>query len=194
MTSRTRARSLTVVAILAAGAVALIGSTQTWAVAALPDGPLPAPGSIAVPVLQPLALTVLALGLVLTLVGRALRYALGVLAIAAAAAIGALTVPMLVDPPVSAVAPVVTERTGLAGLEAIAGVVRDVTATPWPAVTLACAIVVAVAGAVVLVTAHRWTQGGRRYSAAEQAPRSATGPLDSVHSWDDLSRGDDPTR
>lgn len=194
MSLRTRARSLTVVAILAAGAVALIGSTQTWAVAALPDDSLPVPGSTAVPVLQPLTLTVLALGLVLTLVGRVLRYVLAVLGIAAAAAIGALAAPLLGTPPVSAVAPAVTERTGLAGTEAVADVVGGISVTPWPLVTLVCAVVVGIAGLIVLATAHRWTRGGRRYTASGSASRPATGPLDAVDSWDDLSRGDDPTR
>ncbi|WP_309068929.1 Trp biosynthesis-associated membrane protein [Microbacterium sp.] len=195
MSLRTRAKSLTVVAILAAGAVALIGSTQTWAVARLAEGALPVPGATAVPVLQPLALTTLALGLVLTLVGRALRYVLGGLAVVVATGLAFLSARMVVAPPLTAVAPAVTERTGLAGAEAIAGVVRDVTATPWPLVTLIAAILIGLAGIAVLATAHLWARGGRRFGAAtDSTARDDAAPLDAIDSWDDLSRGDDPTR
>ncbi|WP_345750231.1 Trp biosynthesis-associated membrane protein [Microbacterium rhizophilus] len=194
MTLRSRARSLTVVAILLAGAVGLIGSTQTWAVATLADGDLPVSGGIAVPVLQPLMLTALALGLVLTLVGRLLRYILGALAILVGGAVAVLSAPLIATPPLSAVAPAVTERTGLAGAEAIADAVQDVASTPWPVVTLVAAVLIALAGAAVLATAHLWVRGGRRYTTAAAAPRDERASLDAVDSWDDLSRGDDPTR
>lgn len=195
MSLRTRAKSLTVVAILAAGAVGLIGSTQTWAVARLADAELAVSGATAVPVLQPLTLTALALGLVLTLVGRALRYVLGALAVVVAAGLVFLSAPMLGAPPLSAVAPAVTERTGLAGAEAIAGVVQDVTATAWPLVTLIAAILIGLAGLAALTTGHLWVRGGRRYdAAADGAARDDATPLDAIDSWDDLSRGDDPTR
>lgn len=195
MSLRTRARPLTVVAILAAGAIGLIGSTQTWVVATLADGALPVSGAVAVPVLQPLMLTALALGLVLTLVGRVLRYVLGALAVVVAGSVVALSAPMLGTPPLSAVAPAVTERTGLAGAEAVAGVVQELAATPWPLVTLVAAVVLGLAGLAVLATAHLWIRGGRRYDAAsEAAPRAEDTTLDAVDSWDDLSRGDDPTR
>lgn len=195
MSLRTRARPLTVVAILAAGAVGLIGSTQTWAVATLSDGDLPVSGAIAVPVLQPLTLTALALGLVLTLVGRVLRYVLGALAVVVAGAVVALSAPMLGAPPLSTVAPAVTERTGLAGTEAVAGVVESIAATPWPLITVVAAVVLGLAGLAVLATAHQWNRGGRRYAAtAEPVARTDDTTLDAVDSWDDLSRGDDPTR
>ncbi|MDF2491797.1 MAG: hypothetical protein K0Q58_375, partial [Microbacterium sp.] len=37
--------------------------------------------------------------------------------------------------------------------------------------------------------------GGRKYEAAARRAQRRTpeGPLDAVDSWDDLSRGDDPT-
>ncbi|MER7795815.1 Trp biosynthesis-associated membrane protein [Microbacterium sp. NPDC096154] len=205
MSVRTRARSLTVVAILAAGGVGLIGSTQTWAVARLVDSDVPVSGASAVPVLQPLMLTALALGLVLTLVGRVLRYVLGALAIVVAAVLVLLTWPLLATPPASAVAPTVTERTGLAGAEAVRGVVVEIAATPWPLVSLVAAVVIGLAGVAVLGTAHAWSRGGRRYSAAASHPAASgaagaesgpadAAPLDAVDSWDDLSRGDDPTR
>lgn len=195
MSARGRTRTIAVVAILAAGALGLIGSTQTWAVATLAEGDLAVPGTTAAPVLPPLMLTALALGLVLTLVGRPLRYALGLVAVAVGVAAAALAAPMIARPAASAVAPAVTERTGLAGEDAVAEAVLGTAATMWPLVTLIAAVVIGAAGLMVLATAHGWTRGGRRYDGSGSAPRSAPGgPLDALDSWDELSRGDDPTR
>ena len=188
-----RLRSLTVVALIAAGGLGLIGSTQTWVVASLADGDLPVTGSAAVPVLQPLMLTALALGLVLTLVGKVLRYVLGALAVALGIGVAALVTPIAIAPPVSAVAPAVTARTGITGSEGIAALVLGTSSTPWPVITIVVALLIAAAGVAVLLTAHRWTRGGRRYATDTRATRDAAAPLDAVDSWDDLSRGDDPT-
>lgn len=188
-----RLRSLTVVALIAAGALGLIGSTQTWIVAVLADDALAVPGGTAVPVLQPLMLTVLALGLVLTLVGRVLRYVFGALAVVLGACVAVLVTPLLVAPPISAVAPVVTEKTGITGHAAVGELVVAMNVTPWVPVTLAVAVLIIAAGIAVLLTAHRWVRGGRRYATEAARPRDESAPLDAVDSWDDLSRGDDPT-
>lgn len=78
-----RSRLLCVLAIIVGGAIALIGSTQTWLTVTLNAGavePLDVPGASALPLLAPLSLAALALGLALTVVGRVLRYVFGVLA------------------------------------------------------------------------------------------------------------------
>jgi uncharacterized membrane protein (TIGR02234 family) len=187
-----RLRSLTVVALISAGALGLIGSTQTWIVARLADGDLPVPGATALPVLQPLMLTALALGLVLTLVGRVLRYVLGALAVALGLGVAAMTAPIVLETPIGAVARAVTERTGITG-ETVSALVEGTSTTAWPVVTLLAAALMLAAGVVVLLTGHRWTRGGRRYATAPDAPRDHSAPLDAVDSWDHLSRGDDPT-
>ena len=115
-----RARVVSVVLLLVAGGTVLLGTTQTWLTAVVAQNDIPVTGSDALPIVQPLALAVLALALVLTLVARVLRYALGALATAAGIAMIVAIVPVLVERPVSAVATTVTEHTGLAGDEAVA--------------------------------------------------------------------------
>jgi len=200
-----RFRSLSVLAILIGGGVALIASTQTWLDVTLrgtTGGPLPVPGASALPLLAPLSLAALALGLALSIIGVVLRYAFGILAVAIGVVLATGAIRIAVDTPVDAVATPVTETTGLAGLEAIRALVEDITATPWPALTAVAAVAVVAGGVLTVATAHRWSGAGRRYrtdapaTGATPASAGAAGgsrPHDAIDSWDDLSRGDDPT-
>lgn len=193
-----RLRSTSVLLILVGGAVALIASTQTWLDVTLRDAavdPLAVAGASAVPLLAPLSLAALALCLALTIVGPVLRYAFGVIALAIGAAVATGSWRIAAEHPVDAVASAVTEATGLAGVDTVAGLVAQIAATPWPAVTVAAAILVVVGGIVTLTTAHRWPGAGRRYrtDASDSPRRSGSRPHDAIDSWDDLTRGDDPT-
>src|SRR5690606_9910601 len=106
-----------------------------------------------------------------------------------------LTVPLVFSPPISAVAATVTTHTGIAGLESVTGLVAALTATAWPGVTAAAWVVLLLAGVATLVTAHRWQRTGRRFDTGGRHAGTDPGtPLDAVDSWDELSRGDDPTR
>jgi len=189
-----RAKPVAVVVLLAAGALVLLGTTQTWLSLAVAQthGELEVAGSEAALLAQPLAIAVLALSLVLTLVGRVLRYVLGAVATAAGVGIFAAVLPVVTGPPVSSYAATVTESTGLAGEEAISALVSAVTATGWPLTTLIASVVIVLGGAFVLVTAHAWQRGGRRFDATHAKPSS--GPVDPIDSWDELSHGEDPTR
>lgn len=210
-----RARLLAVVCTIAAAALGVISSTQTWLVATLADAAgdqLAVPGAAAVPVLAPLSLAVLALGLALSIVGTVLRYAFGVLTVAAGALLAVLTGQVAVVQPVSAVASTVTDATGITGPDAVARLVTAVDATPWPSLTLAGWLLLVAAGVLTLATARRWQNLGRRFRTAETAMPAhdravplreaeavppatdeAPAPLDAVDSWDGLSRGEDPT-
>lgn len=197
-----RLRSLSVLAILLGGAVALIASTQTWLEVTLVDtavDPIVVAGADAVPLLAPLSLAALALALALAIVGPVLRYVFGVLAVAIGVASAASSWRIAVDHPVDAVAAAVTETTGLSGIETVRALVAEIAVTPWPAVTIAASVAVLAGGAFTLATAHRWPGSGRRYRT-DAAPVAASGarPHDAsrdraIDSWDDLSRGDDPT-
>lgn len=199
-----RARLLSVVVIVACGALGVISSTQTWLTVVLDDGAhhaLEVPGASAVPVLAPLSLAVLALGAALSIVGLALRYVFGALAVLIGGLLAWSTAAVVFQHPVSAVASVVTEATGIAGESSVAKLVASITATAWPAVTLAVWAVLVVAGVFVLATGHAWARTGRRYRTVD-APRTSTPagsrPHDaagsrSIDDWDDLSRGEDPT-
>jgi uncharacterized membrane protein (TIGR02234 family) len=106
-----------------------------------------------------------------------------------------LVTPLLFGVPDSAVSPSVTEVTGIAGDEAIRALIASTTTTVWPFVAEAAALLLVVAGVFIVVTGSRWPTGGRKYEAAARRAQRRTpeGPLDAVDSWDDLSRGDDPT-
>ncbi|MEU1970337.1 Trp biosynthesis-associated membrane protein [Microbacterium sp. NPDC019599] len=197
-----RARLITVVATVLAGAVGIISSTQTWLTVVLADGAahaLPVPGAAAIPVLAPLSLAVLALGGALSIVGLVLRYVFGALTVVIAVVLGVLTGQIVLAPPLAAVAATVTTATGLTGTEAVAAMVVGIGTTPWPAVTLVAWIVLLAAGLLALATARRWRGSGRKYStdaatrASATAGPAASRPHDAIDSWDDLSRGDDPT-
>ncbi len=194
-----RARLLAVVATVLAGALGIISSTQTWLTVTLDDGAgqmLPVPGADAVPVLAPLSLAVLALGAALSIVGRVVRWVFGGLTVLIAAALIALTGQIAFGLPASAAASTVTAATGITGLESITALVTSIAPTPWPSVTLLGWLVLLLAGLFTLVTAGRWRGSGRRYRTGEgegaSAP-AASRPHDAIDSWDDLSRGTDPT-
>ena len=205
-----RARLLAVVAVVAAGALGVLSSTQTWLLVVLHDAAehtLEVPGASAVPVLAPLSLAVLALGGALSIVGLVLRYVFGALTVAIAALLAWLTAQVAFRHPTAAVAAVVTDATGITGEAAVAELVARIETTAWPFVTLAGWLVLLVAGVLTLATAHRWRGSGRRYrtDAATPAspPAAASRPQDAVDTragdsraidtWDDLSRGEDPT-
>jgi len=195
-----RARLLSVLAILAAGAIGVISSTQVWLDVTLADGatdPLEVAGADAVTLLAPLSLAVLALGAALSIVGRILRYAFGVLTVAIAGVLLVLTWRVAAEHPVDAIASAVTTATGITGAESVAELVASVTPTPWPAITVASSLLLLAAGAFVLVTARTWGEGDRRYRT-ETRPAAASDaagsrPHDAIDSWDELSRGEDPT-
>lgn len=190
-----RGRSIAVLAALTGGALALIGSTQTWLTASVAEAALPVSGAEAVSVLRPLALAALALSLVLAIVGLALRYVLAAVAITVGGAVTWLSLNVAIAPSASAASSVVTEHTGIAGDAAIADLVQSIALTPWPATTGAAGMVVVAAGIWTLATAHRWKRSGRKYEkGSARAGRDEAAPLDAIDSWDDLSRGDDPTR
>ncbi|GAB2837041.1 Trp biosynthesis-associated membrane protein [Microbacterium insulae] len=193
-----RARLVAVVALVACGAIAVISSTQTWLTVVLDDGAahaLDVPGAAAIPVLAPLGLAVLALGGALSIVGPVLRYVFGALSVAIAVILGSLTGAIVFAHPVGAVASTVTEATGITGAAAVAELVSAITPTPWPVLTLATTVVLAGAGVFTLATAHRWRGSGRRYRTdeARAAAPATSRPHDAIDSWDDLSRGEDPT-
>ena len=192
-----RARLLCVMAIVLAGAIGVISSTQTWLVVALADAEheLTVAGAAAVPVLAPLSLAVLALGGALSIVGLVLRYLFGVLTVAIALVLGVLTAQIAFAQPLDAAARTVTDATGITGTTAISELVSRISATPWPICTLLAWVLLFAAGLFTIVTARGWRGGDRRYRSDATAPAAPASPRprDAVDSWDDLSRGDDPT-
>ena len=191
-----RARPIAVLGLLAAGGIGVLSATQTWLTATRIDGgaPIEVSGGAAMPLLSPLSLAVLALGAVLAIVGPVLRRIVAVLAAAAGVLLAWMTAPIAFAPSLATAASTVTETTGLAGDDAIAGIVATLEPSAWPVAALVGWLVLLLAALFALVTAGRWRAGGRRFRTDEHGPHNDEGPIDAIDSWDDLSRGSDPTR
>lgn len=191
-----RARSYAVLILLAGGAIAVIAGTQIWLVVTLAgeEQLIEVSGSVAVPVLSPLALATLALGGALAVAGRVLRYVFATLALVISVVIAIASVQIALWQPLSAVAGSVAEATGISGESGLEASLAQTSVTAWPAITSIAALLIFGAGVWVMLTAHRWSAGGRRYrSATENGPRGQNRNGDAIDSWDDLSRGQDPT-
>ncbi|WP_292835868.1 Trp biosynthesis-associated membrane protein [Microbacterium sp.] len=193
-----RGRLLAVLAIVIGGAIAIISSTQTWVevtLSAVATEPVPVPGAAAVSLLAPLSLAALALGLALTIVGHVLRYAFGAIAVLIGSALAFLSLRVGSALPLDAIAATVTATTGLAGDDAVSSLVAVTVATAWPFFAALAGALIVAGGLLTLTTAHRWAEGGRRYQtdAGVAAATPTSRPHDAIDSWDDLSRGDDPT-
>ncbi len=197
-----RARLFSVLAAILGGGLAVIGSTQPWLEVVLRDGaqdPLPVPGTAALPLVTPLGLAALALGLALSIVGRALRYVFGVLGVVIGGVLVWQSLRIALTTPPESVVTVVADATGLSGVAAVGELVSRISATAWPWLAAVGAALVLVGGLLTLVTAASWRRTDRRYrtdaaaqldSAPGSRPHDAHDPIDS---WDDLSRGADPT-
>ncbi len=188
-----RAKPTSLLLILLAGGIGVLSSTQTWLIVTRADGgePLDVAGNAALPVLAPLSLTALALCGAVALVGPVLRRVFAAIAVAVGAVLLVLTTRILLQHPLDAVSPALTKATGLAGDTALSAVVGGIAVTAWPWAALVGWLALLLGGGLALLTAGRWRSGGRRYRTA---PVRHDGPVDAVESWDDLSRGGDPTR
>jgi uncharacterized membrane protein (TIGR02234 family) len=192
-----RAKYVLILTSLLLSGLALIAWTQTWLdVELAPGAPTSAvavDGAVAAPALAALALAGLALAAALAIAGLLFRFVLGVLNVVLGGCIALSSVLVLTDP-VAASEAAVTNVTGIAGSNSIAGLVDTTLLTPWPVIALATGFLLALVGVGILVTATRWPSSSRKYSAVRLEPVDGDAMPDSVDSWDDLTRGDDPTR
>ena len=207
MTSGRRLKSAAILATVLLAALELTASTQPWfglsLVPSVSDGSdLSVVGTVAAPALSALALAGLALAAALAIAGPAFRVVLGVLQLVLGASVVLAAATALGDP-VRAGSSLVSDATAIAGQESVAALVASSSSTAWPVVALVCGVLTALLGAVVLVTVRRWPDA-RRKRASRFEPVDAhghgastleteDGTIDPVVSWDDLSRGDDPT-
>lgn len=191
-----RGRSISVIGFLLAGGIGIISSTQTWLTVARADAgePILVPGADALALLAPLSLAVLALGAALAIVGPVLRYIFAALALCGGAVLTWWTIEIIASAPVAAVAPTVVETTGLAGSNAVAEVISSITPSFWPPLALVGWILLLIASVFALFSARSWKSGGKRFRTDTTAHDDGDGPIDAIDSWDDLSRGADPTR
>jgi len=194
-----------VVTIIGAG-LALLSWSQTWYELRLADAAaggeaIAVPGSVASPALAALGLAGLALVAALAIAGPGIRIVLGVLEILLGGCV-LLAAGVSLGDPVAAVAPAVTDATGVTGSGPTAELVASATATAWPVAAIAGGVLLVLAGIAVLVTGTRWPASSRRYRGARLADTEEPGSAGdreraasdrAVDDWDELSRGDDPT-
>ncbi|GAB2514956.1 Trp biosynthesis-associated membrane protein [Paramicrobacterium agarici] len=195
MTGR-RIKSILIVVTLAVSGCALLTWTQPWFSLVLTQGThagtdVDVPGEAAGPAVAALGLAGLALGGALAIAGRVLRVVFGVLEVLIGGSLIASAIVAVSDP-AAASSKTITEFTGVAGDSAAHDLVAQSFATAWPYVALAAGIILAVLGIAVIVTSRRWPASGRKFDAPAAEPSGTT--HDAVDSWDELSRGEDPTR
>lgn len=186
-------KRLAVITFLLAGVLALAASTQPWVrveleQVATSQSELVATGKDADASLTPIALAILALGIALTIAGKAFRYVLAVIAVLLGAGLIWSGIAGISDPITGASAQL-SELTGLTGgaqFDAVAGS----TITPWPYVTIVGGALTIIAGLIVLLKGGSWKTGGRKY---ETDRADAPAEPDRVSDWDMLTKGEDPS-
>jgi uncharacterized membrane protein (TIGR02234 family) len=177
-------------------ALAAFGTTtQTWLTAHLPGTRVQTPdvsvaGSDAATAVTALALVALAAALAASIAGRIARIVIAVLLAAAGVGISAASLAVIANPAAAASA-AIGEATGQIGGEAA------VVVTVFPYVAAVAGILL-VATAIWLVLAGRsWAASKKYVPAAERQadgmPSDRAGSVDEIDSWDQLSRGEDPT-
>ncbi|WP_314145889.1 Trp biosynthesis-associated membrane protein [uncultured Leifsonia sp.] len=179
-------------------------------------------GSAAAPALTALALAGLALTAALAIAGPAFRVVLAVLGILLGASVVFSAVSAVTDP-FRAASAAITSATGVAGQASVRKLVDELDTAFWPWFAVAGGIVIVLASAAAIVTLRLWPGPSRKYqtrfqgedgrdpedaiaevSDAEEARAVAEGEAQAepsaldrdtaIDSWDELSRGDDPTR
>ena len=187
---------MTVIILLLGGVLALIGATQTWVTvtgfeAAHIDS-VQLSGQEASPVITAMALVTIAAGAALSIARNIGRWIIGILAVFAAVTMGWASVNVLTNP-VNAVALKVAETTGTTGQGGVPMAQIDVSLLPW--LTVTGAIIALIGGLLTFVVGSRWPVGKtKKYDVGEvQHQKTRDGELDEIDTWDELSRGEDPT-
>lgn len=177
----------TVLGVLAAGALTVLASTQTFATATVVGArsAVVVDGQAVAPSLAPLGIVALALGIALTIAGPVARLVLGLVLVLLGAGIVASVLPSLLDDAAGTHAAI----TAVTGVTDVGPLVTARSATAWPDVGAVAGALAALLGLAVLIRSRRWTTSGRRFRADVQEAHAT----DPISEWDALSRGADPT-
>ncbi|GAA2173349.1 hypothetical protein GCM10009846_15010 [Agrococcus versicolor] len=175
---RARGRVLAVLAHLLGGAAILSGSVLTWATVMPPDaGAIELDGTTVAPALAPVALTIGALGLALTLARPLVARVLAIVGVAMVGVGGTHLAQRLAGLD-GTIADAASAATGVTTLDATA------TTTAAPALAVV-GLVLALAAAIwTFATAGAW----QRRQAVQRFERAESGLA-----WDALDDGEDPT-
>lgn len=195
MTGR-RIKGTLIAATLVVSGIALLTWTQPWFSITLAQSThagdaVDVPGDAAGPAAAALGLAGLALGGALAIAGRVLRIIFGVLEALIGGSLGLSAVIALGDP-AAASTTTITQATGVAGSSAAHDLVSAAVPTIWPMIAIVAGALLVLAGVAVIATSGRWPSSGRKFDSPATKPQSSA--PDAVDSWDELSRGEDPTR
>lgn len=185
-------RKSTLIMLAIAAALAVFGTTtQTWIHVAIDQGEvaqtdLNIPGSKAAVAVSALALVALAGALASSIAGKVARIITSAIVFASAAGIIAVVLGILADPAHAAMA----EVGAATGIESAAS---NATSTVFPVLAVVAAAVLAIAALLVLWCGRGWNVRTKYDFANSGAAGQNTGPVDDIDSWDQLSRGEDPT-
>jgi uncharacterized membrane protein (TIGR02234 family) len=211
-TENRRVKYLTLLALVVGSGLGLLSATQTWFTIQVTDvanhaGTVTVAGSAAAPALTALSLAGLALTAALAIAGPAFRVVLALLGILLGASIVYSALAVLGDP-LRAAGGAITSATGVAGEASLRRLVQSTTTEFWPWLAVVGGVLVVLAeldgaepetGAADAGTGDDEAAGDEREARAaaeSDAPEEPTA-LDrdaAIDSWDELSRGDDPTR
>lgn len=185
---------MTVLVMLLGGALALIGSTQTWVTAtgfeAAHISGVQLSGQEASPVITAMSLVTVAAGAALSIARHVGRWIVGCVAILGALAIGFTTINVIVDP-LAAATQKIAETAGTTGTAEVVGNI-DVSLAPW--LSILGAVIALTGGIIALTLGSRWpVSKTKKYDAAGATQVDPDGQLDEIDTWDELSRGEDPT-
>lgn len=189
-----RRKSILVLAALLFAAIAFGASTQTWldvvvSQGVIKTGDIAVPGSKAATAVTALTLVAAAGALAISISGRISRVIAAVIVFLASLGIGATAITVLTDPQGAASGPVGAQI-------GVTGIPVEASTTPLVWIALVASVFLLLTAVAVLVWGRQWV-GSKKYdyrNAPVQASVEATDePLDDIDSWDQLSRGDDPT-
>jgi len=190
-------RSLTVLILLLGGVLALIGATQTWVAAtgfeATRIQNVQLSGQEAAPVITAMAFVTVVAGAALSIVRTVGRWVIGIVAILATVMMGWATINVMVNP-LGAAAQKIAETTGTSGVAGDTAATIEVSLLPW--LTVIGSGIGLVGALIALTVGASWPVGKtKKYDIGVQRPtaQKADGRLDEIDTWDELSRGEDPT-
>jgi hypothetical protein len=188
--ARLKFLSLAFVAVLAA--LVLLAWSQQWFELRLSGDSdvIGVDGDAAAGGLPPLAFASFALVLALAIAGPVFRVILGILEALLGVAVVAVSAVALSDP-IAASARLITEGTGVTGIESMRELVSSYSVDLWPYLAIGCGLLMVTLGIAIAITGHRWPRSGRKYSRSRLEATDAESPVDE---WDALSGGDDPTQ
>ncbi|MGO1544900.1 MAG: Trp biosynthesis-associated membrane protein [Gulosibacter sp.] len=181
--------------------LAMLSLTQPWAVLSLStsefDQDFTHSGGDSGTAIMAFALATLAAVGALAIAGRVFRYVIAALTVVLGVG-AAIAAGVAMSDPAAGFGAEIRQFSAITDEAGVREIIAQgqITTTFWSVVALIAGIGIAIIGALVLATAHRWPTTGRKYSRtrlSEDGTPTIIEENDRVSQWDALSEGDDPT-